>query len=47
MIAWIKCRFAGHLRGKRDKALTSQTEVVYRCPRCTATWSRKVAKAKA
>lgn len=45
MIAWLKCKFAGHLRGKLDKTLTTQAEKVYRCPRCSSTWSRKVAKA--
>lgn len=42
MIAWLKCKFAGHLRGKLDKALTTQTEKVFRCPRCRSTWTRKV-----
>jgi DNA-directed RNA polymerase subunit RPC12/RpoP len=42
MLARIKCWFGGHQRGKRDAALSTQTEKVYRCPRCSSTWSRKV-----
>lgn len=48
MIAKLVCWWHGHKRGKLDKELSSQTEKVYRCSRCTATWSRKIAmKAKA
>lgn len=43
----LRCAIGGHLRGKLDKTLTTQAAKVYRCKRCTSTWSRKVAKAKA
>lgn len=40
--AKLVCGIRGHLRGKRDHALSTQTEKVYRCGRCKSTWSRKV-----
>lgn len=41
MIAWLKCKLFGHLRGKR----VSETHVA--CPRCKVPWLRKPQKAKA
>lgn len=36
----IACMLLGHKRGKR--IAQSQAEKTYRCPRCAATWTRKV-----
>lgn len=47
MIAKLICYFRGHLRGKRDRAQSNQEKIVYRCPRCGGTWTRKPAKGKA
>ena len=37
------CAIKGHRRGKRDdKIIVNMGEQGYRCPRCGATWTRKV-----
>lgn len=41
----LKCRISGHKRGKRIGQATSsngKTFNDFQCPRCTATWTRKV-----
>jgi hypothetical protein len=47
----LRCRMFGHLRGKRMLRVampvgTQNNVIGYQCPRCGATWTRKV-KAKA
>jgi transposase-like protein len=39
------CFFGGHKRGKRINPREQEGFAEYRCPRCAATWTRKV-KAK-
>ena len=41
MIGKLKCWLFGHKRGKRVPNPT-RVFIWYRCPRCNATWSRKV-----
>ena len=45
------CRIKGHRRGKRVVYTVggpeSDGEREYQCPRCEATWTRKLRKAKA
>lgn len=44
MIARLKCLLFGHLRGKRLTEVTTTSTVPvnhFRCPRCSATWTRK------
>lgn len=45
--ARLACSLRGHKRGKLDKELSTQAAKVYRCPRCSETWSRKITQAKA
>lgn len=46
MINKLKCFLFGHKRGKRaDDMPLEPGRIWYRCPRCPATWARKV-KAK-
>lgn len=46
MTGWIKCLFLGHKKGKataETKHADGKTILrSYKCPRCPATWSRKV-----
>ena len=49
MIARLKCWLWGHKRGKRifstGGAIGTEplpNEAMYQCPRCKATWTRKV-----
>jgi len=43
MLNKLICLIKGHKRGKRDADLAvNPGERAYRCPRCGATWSRKV-----
>lgn len=45
MIARLKCWLFGHKRGKRLLMVTTTSTVLvntYECPRCKATWTRKV-----
>lgn len=51
MIARLICWWKGHKRGKRVVYTVggpeSDGEREYECPRCGATWIRKIRKAKA
>lgn len=51
MIAKLKCWLFGHKRGKRVVYTVggpeSDGEREYECPRCEATWTRKIRKPKA
>lgn len=40
MLSKLICLFKGHQRGKLVERVGEVN--TYRCPRCTATWSRKV-----
>lgn len=44
MIARLKCLIFGHKRGKfiQEDAGADGTHRGFRCPRCKATWTRKV-----
>jgi predicted RNA-binding Zn-ribbon protein involved in translation (DUF1610 family) len=46
LIKNLSCRWLGHKRGKRE-AFSEGGLVMFRCPRCGATWTRKERKAKA
>ena len=41
----VLCKIFGHKRGKRVSAIGG--ELKFACPRCEATWTRKIRKAKA
>ena len=45
MIGKLICFFKGHKRGRRIGTVTNPTGpdfIDYQCPRCLATWTRKV-----
>jgi hypothetical protein len=50
ILAKLHCRLFGHRRGKRIVYTVggpeSDGEREYRCPRCEATWTRKIRKVK-
>lgn len=46
-LRWLWCRLpraigGGHLRGKATGEVRPGNMKVYQCPRCLATWTRKV-----
>lgn len=45
LIGKLLCKMFGHKRGRIVGLRVSIGEQIYRCPRCNATWARKV-KAK-
>ena len=41
----VVCKFRGHMRGVEDKSAQTRSDMrVFRCPRCHATWTRKVTR---
>jgi hypothetical protein len=46
VIARLLCLLFGHKRGQRVTSSDPES-VEYMCPRCSATWTRKIRKAKA
>ncbi len=47
LIAKAQCHFYGHKRGRMYQTADSRGIAWYECPRCHATWSRKVSQRKA
>lgn len=52
LLARMLCRLTGHRRGRRLKAngsplVDGSGYAHFECPRCSATWTRKIRKVKA
>ena len=49
MIGKLMCKLFGHKRGKKigEQGSAEGVTATYECPRCSATWTRKVRRAAA